>query len=75
MSCLRDYSIGELRAILKTQYLAVYQAVGEAHLFCAECGKRTPILSAYRCRWCGFWFCPSCADKHFGPDATDWRLP
>lgn len=31
-----------------------------------ECGKWVSILFMFQCRYCGFWFCPSCAEKHFG---------
>jgi len=31
-----------------------------------RCGKVVSIEYAFRCLYCGFWFCQSCAEQHFG---------
>jgi hypothetical protein len=31
-----------------------------------DCGKTLPIWMMFRCLYCGFYFCQSCAEKHFG---------
>lgn len=36
---------------------------GERH---RSCGKRVAIEFAYKCLYCSFWFCASCAEIHFG---------
>lgn len=71
----RDASIPERRAIMGEQLRAVARLVKDETLLCAECGREIRIFYAYRCRWCGFYFCPACAAQHFGPDASTWRLP
>jgi len=30
------------------------------------CGKWVRIDFAYKCLYCGFWFCAACAEVHFG---------
>jgi len=30
------------------------------------CGFKLPTRLAYRCFFCGIFFCPTCAGKHFG---------
>lgn len=32
-----------------------------------DCGHRLPVKHAYRCYFCGIWFCAKCAEDHFGP--------
>lgn len=29
------------------------------------CGARIAVPVAYQCRMCGFWFCGTCANRHF----------
>jgi len=29
------------------------------------CGERIPLMEAYRCLFCGIWFCKDCAEEHF----------
>jgi len=36
---------------------------GEGH---KKCGSRRAIHNAYKCYYCGFWFCENCAPIHFG---------
>ena len=71
----RDASPTERVAIQGKQLRAVMRLVKDETLLCAECGRAIRMFYAYRCRWCGFYFCPACADKHFGPDVSEWRLP
>lgn len=34
---------------------------------CAKCKvEYRDIVSLYRCRYCGVWYCAKCADAHFG---------
>ena len=30
------------------------------------CNKKIKVLYAYRCRYCGIFYCASCAEEHFG---------
>lgn len=71
----RDASRTERVAIQGKQLRAVMRLVKDETFLCAECGQEIRIFYAYRCRWCGFYFCPICADKHFGPDVSEFRLP
>lgn len=36
---------------------------GEGH---KKCGEKIQISSAYKCLYCSYWFCPTCAEAHFG---------
>lgn len=36
---------------------------GEGH---KKCGYRVPMSKAFKCLYCGFWFCADCAEVHFG---------
>ena len=36
---------------------------GEGH---KKCGKRVSMMYAFKCLYCDFWFCKSCAEIHFG---------
>lgn len=31
-----------------------------------HCGSTVAIHNAYRCLYCGLWFCAPCAEEHFG---------
>jgi hypothetical protein len=35
------------------------------HLTC-DCKKVVNVVESYKCYYCGEWFCPTCADDHFG---------
>ena len=39
---------------------------------CADCGFHRWIGYLYKCLYCGLWFCPSCAETHFGKTLSDW---
>ncbi|ALC15637.1 hypothetical protein DSOUD_0850 [Desulfuromonas soudanensis] len=34
--------------------------------YSAGCGRVMSIFYAYKCLYCGFYFCARCAEKHFG---------
>jgi len=53
--------------IAKIQMMQIHQFMA---CFCAECHKQARITAAYKCRWCGVWYCHQCAAKHFGAAAT-----
>ena len=39
-----------------------------------SCGKTVRLAMAFRCYFCGVWFCPTCAKEHFGvPEG--WERP
>lgn len=43
---------------------------GEGH---KRCGKKVSIDRAYKCLYCGYWFCADCAEKHFGKTRDEYR--
>lgn len=38
------------------------------------CGWKRWIGYAYRCLYCGEWFCAPCAEKHFGQTIEEWVI-
>lgn len=36
-----------------------------------QCGKQISIEYAYRCYYCGFYFCEQCAAAHFGASRAE----
>ena len=36
------------------------------------CGQLRAIELAFRCLYCGIWFCHPCAEIHFGQTFADW---
>jgi len=38
---------------------------GKAPRVTCRCGKRLSVLMAFRCFYCGVWFCKECAAEHF----------
>jgi hypothetical protein len=46
---------------------------GKIRVFCASCIIRKPVLqSAYKCLYCGLFFCQPCAEIHFGATTKEW---
>ena len=41
---------------------------------CAGCQRLRAVECAYRCLYCGGWFCVSCAEIHFGQTVLDWVI-
>lgn len=37
------------------------------------CGTTLPLKEAFRCLYCEIFFCPPCAETHFGPNGGDDR--
>lgn len=34
------------------------------------CHKQVKLIYAYRCLYCGIWYCRDCAQEHFGAKVT-----
>lgn len=39
-----------------------------------ECGLTMPLRFAYRCLYCGAFFCQRCAETHFGKTREQYNL-
>ena len=39
---------------------------------CATCEKKVVVWHAYRCLYCGLFFCRGCAERHFGKKKPVW---
>ena len=52
------------RVALRKQLIEVREDP-ERRVTCIDCGRRLSLTLAYRCLYCGFWFCPMCARIHF----------
>jgi hypothetical protein len=53
----------EKRECLKRQY---HNASNENYIVCPGCELKRALTMAFRCLYCGIWFCMTCAEKHFG---------
>lgn len=52
------------RVALRKQLIEVREDP-ERRVTCIDCGRRLSLTLAYRCLYCGFWFCAGCARIHF----------
>jgi hypothetical protein len=48
------------------------EAVESAVITCC-CGQRRALTHAYRCLYCGEWYCTTCAEIHFGKTLAEFR--
>lgn len=48
----------------ESQWLNAVQQLG-LKVTCPECKNKVNFWCMYRCFYCGFLFCPTCAKKHF----------
>lgn len=37
------------------------------------CGRVRTLLYAWRCLYCGEWYCQTCAEQHFGMTRAEWN--
>ena len=58
------------RSILLSQYK---DAVTDGVVVCPTCGIRRALHMAFKCLYCGLWFCFGCAEKHFNQTVLEWR--
>lgn len=72
MSSMREYieraETEEKKRHLQDQWTEV-NANQTIHCWC---GQKRSVLMAYRCLYCGAWFCVPCAEHHFGQSLQDW---
>lgn len=57
------------RAHLQQQWS---EAVASRTIHC-ECGQIRALEMAYRCLYCGAWFCVPCGEIHFGMTLLEWK--
>jgi len=65
---LRRADTEEKRVLLRKQY---EEATHEGTITCA-CGWQRALTMAYRCLYCGVYFCQPCAELHFGQTIKEW---
>lgn len=56
--------------VLRDQW---HEAVSLGSIHCT-CGLQRALPLAYRCLYCGEYFCGQCAEKHFGQTVQEWIL-
>lgn len=54
---------GIVKEQIHRHQLMDHQQYGE--MACAKCRLVRAIEAFYRCRFCGVWYCGTCADAHF----------
>ncbi len=59
---------GQRQEARERLYTAVRQVRATGRATCACCGRADldPVWQAYRCYYCGLWFCLACCPEHFG---------
>lgn len=60
----------EKKALLRSQWA---EAVAPARRVTCACGQPRSLELAYRCLYCGAWFCVPCAEAHFGQTMLEWK--
>lgn len=72
MSHLQHYinktNDSEKKKFLKEQWDDI---IRDGTIVCC-CGQLRHHTLAYRCLYCGLWFCINCAEKHFGKTIAQW---
>lgn len=48
------------------------EAVETRAIHCG-CGQVRALEMAFRCLYCGLWFCVPCAEAHFGKTVLEWK--
>lgn len=49
-----------------------HMAANHEVINCASCGRRRGLIMAYKCLYCGLWYCFACAEFHFGQTVSDY---
>lgn len=59
---------------LKTVYQQTKQVLDPVRPFVVcGCNKKLQIQHAYKCLYCGEWYCAPCAEVHFGQTRQEYR--
>lgn len=73
MNSLQDYVAwakdDEKKKRLKDQWSTAHKN----QIIQCGCGVIRHVMIAYRCLYCGEWFCMNCAEVHFGKTIKCWR--
>lgn len=59
--------------IAQSQCLEARKGLLGHYITCGDCGKKVELIWAYRCYFCGIFFCEHCAGKHFGGSREEWN--
>lgn len=60
----------EEKVLLKKQWDDAWK---ESAIRCAKCDLPRHLMLAFRCLYCGLWFCGNCAEQHFGKTFAEYR--
>ena len=69
-----DYRMNSNRTVFHTTEFGLIKCCGP-HPDKAKkssCGKIIEIHEAYKCLYCNFFFCKTCAEKHFGKTINEY---
>jgi hypothetical protein len=70
---LDQYLIGAC-AEKKAMLIAQDKQAREDQSITCGCGWHRWIGYAYRCLYCGEWYCAPCAETHFGQSIEEWTI-
>lgn len=74
----RDTPNSELDGKLKREFVAkqfreaMYQEWKKVQEVTFRCGLKMPLRFAFKCLYCGEFYCQSCAEDHFGKTRAQW---
>lgn len=64
MSKLTQEELIAKRVTVRKQYEEIFAS----NTVTCSCGKGLDLKSAFKCRWCGEYYCAKCGEEHFAPE-------
>ncbi len=66
---INQAALESMRVLIRTQHAAAHKG----NAVNCPCGQLRALTMAYRCLYCGVWFCFNCAQEHFGMTVKQFR--
>lgn len=73
MSDVREVALPPRESSQQTMATQLKKIIAGRKFHCGHCANRIPVTFAYRCLYCGVWFCQSCAELHFGETRSGYH--
>jgi hypothetical protein len=69
---LNDYVMRATDEAKRLRLVKQWRDACETNCITCCCGQLRHITKAFRCLYCGEWYCQNCAEDHFGQTVQDW---